>query len=189
MIVPRIPSQAIPLILFATLNLAAALPHDAYIWQRVWGDDLRDALESTSSNIRGYTCLAAEITPSPEGDAIVLIDLDHAALKRTARPVTLAIRVGPYPGPFGERATTTQNLLLVTREAMARAGRHGLPVAALEIDFDAATSKLEGYREWLRLLREEYPRVPLSITTLPTWMSRPAEFGSIPGEPGANLVS
>ncbi len=162
-----------------TSTLLAALPHDAYIWQRAWGDALRDSIAEHVDVVSGLTCLAAEITPRADGDAVALIDLDYAALIASGRPVTLAIRISQYPGPFSADMRTTQTLLRVSGEVLARAKDKGLDVAALEIDFDAATSKLEGYQQWLRLLRAEHPSTPLSITTLPTWMSRPEAFAQL----------
>lgn len=156
-----------------------ALPQDAYVWQRLWDERLESSLAEHADALQRLNCLAAEITPGVDRDAVTLIDINYVALKTSNRPITLAIRVGQYPGPFTSDARTTQTLLSVVNTVLERARAHSLDVAGVQIDYDCATSMLEGYRAWLKLLRGQLGDTPLSITTLPTWMSRPETFANL----------
>jgi hypothetical protein len=47
-------------------------------------------------------------------------------------------------------------------------------LAELQLDFDCAESKLEGYRVWVESIRRQIAPVPLVITALPSWLKQPA---------------
>ena len=51
-------------------------------------------------------------------------------------------------------------------------------MAELQIDFDAAESKLAGYREWLVALRSRVGTTRLVFTALPAWL-RHEEFRAL----------
>ena len=53
-----------------------------------------------------------------------------------------------------------------------------MPVRELQIDFDCAASKLEGYRTWVNAIRRRIAPVPVVITALPNWLDRKA-FGAL----------
>ncbi|MBK1859781.1 DUF3142 domain-containing protein [Cerasicoccus arenae] len=129
--------------------------------------------------MNGLSVLAAEITPTSDRNYVVSVAINYEALLRSQLPITLVVRVGSYPGPFNSEAETTQCLLDTVRKVLAESQRHGLIPLAIEIDFDAATSKLEGYRSWLKQLRAPLGNVSLSLTTLPTWMTRPNAFAEL----------
>lgn len=168
------------LLFLLTLPLPAhALPHQAYVWQRVWRTPLKESIAAYAEQLDGLTCLAAEITPNAQGDVVVFVPLDYALLSSLSAPVTLAVRVGAYPGPFSESAATSQALLRTVETVIHDARKNHLQLAAIEIDFDCATSKLSGYRNWLNQLRGSLQGVPLSITALPTWMSEPDAFAEL----------
>ncbi|WP_309383146.1 DUF3142 domain-containing protein [Cerasicoccus frondis] len=163
--------------LLSTYSTAVAtIEQDAYIWQRTWSEKLERALIEHVNELNGFTVLAAEITPTPEGAQVSFCSIDFPTLVDCQLPITLAIRVGQYPGPFSNDAPTTQTLLKLVREVLQRAQQAGVEPAAIEIDFDCATSKLTGYQHWLQQLRIQLGTTPLSITTLPTWMTRPDNF-------------
>jgi hypothetical protein len=46
------------------------------------------------------------------------------------------------------------------------------PVRELQIDFDCAAAKLDGYRTWVETIRRKLGPVPVIITTLPDWLNR-----------------
>ncbi|WP_269537709.1 DUF3142 domain-containing protein [Cerasicoccus fimbriatus] len=167
-------------ILLATTTITAnPQPSSAYIWQRDWKPSVRQAIEDNQHQVDGFTVLAAEITPSSAGAKVDRVAYDAHALVASQKPITLAIRVGQYPGPFTSEANVTQTLLRVTQDTLESARARGIEPAAVEIDFDCATSKLAGYESWLRQLRPVLGETPLSITTLPTWMSAPSAFQSL----------
>lgn len=157
--------------------VCAEMSQQAYVWQRSWTPRLLHAIEQESQHVDGLTVLCAEVMRDAHGEPTwINVSVDYAALKKSATPLTLAIRVSDYPGPFDAAAPITQCLLTEVDKALAAARAAGVQLTALEIDFDCATRNLEGYAQWLQLIRERLDGVPLSITTLPTWMTRPDAF-------------
>ena len=57
----------------------------------------------------------------------------------------------------------------------------------MQIDFDCAESKLEGYGGWVRSIRQRIAPVPLVITALPSWLNR-REFGTLAEAAGYAIV-
>ena len=151
------------------------LNHSAYIWQREWSDGLREAMQRNQAFIVEWAALAAEVEFRAHAAPHVARALpDYAALRDSGRPVSFAIRVAPYPGPFDRHRPETGFLLELARETLQNARRHGIEPAALHLDFDAATRQLDGYRRWLEALREAIAPTPLVLTALPTWLHSPA---------------
>lgn len=163
---------------FGVLN-AIELEHHAYVWQRNWSPRLLASIQEHASRVDGLTVLVSELSPAPDGGSVVRLPVDFQLLGATSQPISLAIRVGNYTGPFDAEQPMTQRLLHEVQFALATAVNHGMVLSAIEIDFDCATSRLEGYAEWLRALRPVLGEVPLSITTLPTWMNRSEAFGDL----------
>ncbi|CAA6689924.1 MULTISPECIES: DUF3142 domain-containing protein [unclassified Lentimonas] len=160
---------------------AVDVPHQAYVWQRQWTPRLIDSIQAHAAELDGLTVLVAELSPSADGGSVVRVPVDYEALRATSLPISVAIRVGNYRGPFDADQPMTRRLLSEVRVALDQARATGVVAAAVEIDFDCATRQLEGYAEWLRALRPVLGEVPLSVTTLPTWMTRPQAFGELVG--------
>ena len=174
-------TAALLLLMLAAAGCAQArMSQSAYVWQRAWTPAVEQAVRSHAGAVDGLTVLCAEIMRDQAGKpAGINVRPNWELLQRTGVPVSLAIRVGSYPGPFGADQAMTQYLLGEVRKALHAARAAGLEPAGLEIDFDCATRKLAGYAEWLRLIRPQLGGVPLSITTLPTWMSQPQAFAEL----------
>ena len=84
------------------------LNHSAYIWQREWSDGLREAMQRNQSFIAEWAVLAAEVEFRAHAAPHVARALpDYAALRDSGRPVSFAIRVAPYPGPFDRHRPET----------------------------------------------------------------------------------
>jgi hypothetical protein len=153
----------------------APLPQSAYVWQRAWNNELRAALTRNQPFIAAWAALAAEVEFRPDAPPrLVRATLDAARLRATGRPVTLVIRIGPWAGSFDRTAPPIRFLINLARTLLDDARQRGLEPAALQLDFDAADRQLDDYRRWLDALRPAIAPVPLTITTLPTWLKRPA---------------
>ena len=150
--------------------------HQAYVWQRSWDVRLKTSIEANASLLDGLTVLIAEISPSEDGGSVVYIPVDFDALRATQKPITFAIRIGGYSGSFDTDQPMTRRLMSEVQSVLEVCSINEFNPAAIEIDFDCATSRLEGYTKWLKELRSVLGDVPLSITTLPTWMNRPKAF-------------
>lgn len=151
-------------LLFALLSAwpAFALSDDVYIWQRRWTPALLSAMQTASPAVKRWRVLAAEVDPKGEWHTV---KPDFEALRAGNRAVLATIRIEGRAMPTADMIPALLGVIADWRAA-------GLPPAALEIDFDAPTSKLQGYAYFLRRLRPALPAdLPLVITALPTWLN------------------
>lgn len=148
------------------------LPYEAYVWQRLWTDPLRRVVAQAAPKLAGLVVLNAEISWERGQIRVVRIPIDFAVLRAAARPVGVALRIGPYPGPFAAQDALTTLLVDLAASLVVEAGKHHLRLAELQIDFDCADSRLEGYRVWVEAIRRKVAPVPVTITALPSWLSR-----------------
>lgn len=154
---------------------ATPLVHAAYIWQREWSDGIGDAMRRNQSFVAEWAVLGAEIEFRPNAvPRIARMTPDYARLRESGRPVSLVIRVAPWAGLFDADRSEAQLLLQLARDLLREAQAQGLQAAALQLDFDAATRQLDGYRSWLTALRSAIAPTPLVLTALPTWLDSPA---------------
>jgi hypothetical protein len=150
------------------------LNHEAYVWQRDWNSAVRQAISEHAPAFTGITVLNAEIAWSGKHPQPVRVPLDYSLLKEVDRPVSLALRIGPFPGPFQATGEPIESIGQLAESLVRQAQDHGLAVAELQIDFDCAASKLSGYQIWVETLRRRVARTPLSITALPSWLRQSA---------------
>jgi hypothetical protein len=162
-------------LLFATLAFVLlsgasasrrALPQDAYIWQRKWTPALRVALKQSADLIHAWRVLAAY---SDEGGRLEPVAVDWQALKSSGRPVIAVVRIN------GQLAQYHDDQLLHDLDGLLSEWRQiQPPIAGLELDHDCGDARLEAYAQFLARVRARLPQtIPLSITTLPSWLSSP----------------
>lgn len=150
------------------------LVHEAYVWQRAWTEPVRDAISRRAVSFSGLTVLAAEVSWKDQQPQVVCIPLDYSVLTNTRCAVGLALRIGACPARLATNGTTTAFLTDVAVALVAGAKSHHLAPRELQIDFDCAASKLDGYRVWLEAFRQRAAPVPVTITALPSWLEQPA---------------
>jgi len=137
------------------------LPHDAYVWQRVWTPGVIAAAQESADIVRAWRILVAEADRSGRWTSV---GVPWDAVRGTGRSVVAVFRID---GRLDEERMPA----LLDRIA-ATAGT--LAVTGIEIDYDCPTSKLATYRKFLSSLRGRLPpALALSITALPTWMESP----------------
>jgi hypothetical protein len=148
----------------AQLRVAEALPHDVYIWQRVWTPGLIAAAERSSDVVRAWRILLAEADRSGRWTAIAI---PWANIIATRRPIIAVIRID---GRLDEAHVPG-----MLDQIVARVGAVPVALAGVEIDYDCPTSKLPFYAHFVAALRQRLPpSIALSITALPTWMTSAA---------------
>ena len=99
-----------------------------------------------------------------------MIHPDFAALQAAQKPISLGLRIGVFAGqPASDK--TAANLAQLARLLVQTATTAGLQIDALELDFDARTDQLGGYRAWLQTISRAIAPVPLRFTALPDWLS------------------
>lgn len=153
-------------------RVSGPLTHEAYVWQRVWSRPVVDAIALAGTTLAGFAPLAAEVSWKGRERVIVRPALDFDALKSSARPVGLVLRIGPYPGPFAADDDVATSLAQLARTLISDAREHGIAPVELQVDFDCAESKLAGYRAWLRAIREAVAPLPVCPTVLPSWLAQ-----------------
>ncbi|MDR2463284.1 MAG: DUF3142 domain-containing protein, partial [Verrucomicrobiales bacterium] len=161
-----------------TPRSAGALPHEVYVWQRVWSPAVSGAVDEGKNDVARYAVLAAEIA----GGEVARPAIDWAALRNSGRPVALVLRLGKNDID-GQRAE------IVTRLAMQLFGdaqENGVTASELQIDYDCAESKLGGYRALLQKLRDTVP-LTVTPTALPSWLKQP-EFAALARESGGFVL-
>src|ERR1700722_85111 len=143
-----------------------ALPQDAYIWQRKWAPALRLALKQSAALVHAWRVLAAY---SDEGGRLEPVAVDWRALKSTERPVIAVVRIN------GQLAQYNEDQLLRDLDSLLSEWRQiQPPIAGLELDHDCGDARLDAYAQFLARVRARLPQtIPLSITTLPSWLSSP----------------
>ncbi|HUR56775.1 MAG TPA: DUF3142 domain-containing protein [Opitutaceae bacterium] len=164
------------LVLFT--GIACAGTREVYVWQRQFGPEIAASLNTLQPVIDGACVLAAEVSWTGGRMRVVRPTLDYAPLIALKKPIGLALRIGAFAGPFAADDDTARALGEIAAEFIHRAQTAGLTVAEIQIDFDAAESKLAGYREWLGGWRRHIGRTPLVFTALPAWL-RHAEFRAL----------
>ena len=157
--VPSLPPQCGPLM------------HECYVWQRVWDENLREAIRAAEADVKGFTVLAAEIDVRPGRQQQMIVPVDYSSLSAVSVPVGVAVGINPYSGPFDEDAPAAHSIRQCIRTVLERSTAAGFTPAEIQIDYDCAESKLSGYRKWLRFLKKEFSDHSISITALPSWMN------------------
>jgi hypothetical protein len=150
------------------------LRQEVYVWQRAWTRPVREAVSQHATNFAAVAVLRAEISWNTNRQPqLTRVAVDYGTLARTRRPVGIALRIGPYAGPFTNDAAAGFIIDTASR-IVTEARTNGVALAELQIDFDCAESKLDGYRVWVEAIRQRVAPVAVTITALPSWLDSPA---------------
>ena len=227
-------------------HVSGSLRHEVYVWQRAWTEPVRKAVEQQGTNFSALAVLKAEVSWKDRKPQVAWVAVDYATLAKTQRQVGLALRIGPYSGPFaspspplkeeraGERGSSHSNSINGTDSSplsptlsplgrgegvntkrdpalatasqgtndpkapaplrsagavqdapgeaittflcdlaaslVAEARSNHVNLSELQIDFDCAESKLDGYRVWMEAMQRRVAPLPVTITALPSWL-------------------
>lgn len=142
------------------------LPHEAYVWQRVWTPALVAAMREGADFIAVWRVLSAHTDGSGH---IRPMSPDWAALRSSGRPIVAVVRIDRPLAAGGDTQALAEIDALLSEWRKEKAGLTGL-----EIDYDSPTARLRDYAGFLASLRSALdPAIRLSITTLPTWLASP----------------
>src|ERR1043165_9185868 len=156
-----------------------SITNDAYIWQRAWTAPVNQAITLHGTNFGELIALRAEVTWRKSDPTVIHVPIDYELLRSLHRSVGIALRVGSFPGPMP--ASTVTKLSALAAALLAEAKTNNLPIREVQIDFDCAESRLDDYRGWIRIVRARIAPVPITITALPSWLSR-AAFRGLTGD-------
>lgn len=142
-----------------------------YVWQRVWTPSVRNAVDAHARSFDETVVLGAEIAWRDGVARTTYVDLPYAA---GPRRVGVALRIGPSPRAPGTDATDRALVAETASALIASARTQGVEPSELQLDYDCAESKLDGYADWLAAVREAVAPVPVTLTALPSWLDRAA---------------
>lgn len=152
----------------------APLRQRAYIWQREWTPEVSAAVRQAGPHLDGFIVLAAEVAWKDGAPKVLRPAVDWVALRGTAKPVGMALRIDPFdPAAHEEKARPLAEL---AKSLVAEARENGVVCAEFQVDYDCAARKLAAYRSWLPALREAVKPARFVITALPAWMDDEAEM-------------
>jgi hypothetical protein len=158
----------------AAAQAPAPLAHQVYVWQRAWTPPVLAALANRGTNFERIVPLAAEVTWRGQQPSLARVPLDYAALAAAKVPVGLALRIGPWAGSFASNDPAASFLTSLAGALVGEARAGGVNPVEVQIDFDCAASKLDGYRVWVQAIRRQIAPTPVAITALPAWLNQPS---------------
>jgi hypothetical protein len=145
-----------------------------YLWQRAWSPAVMAAVQEAGNHMDGMVIIGAEILWNGSTPETIRANIDWPTLKNAGKPIALALRVAPYPGPFSKDDSTIKYIAGVATSLLTSATAHGLTVSEFQLDFDCAQKKLSGYSLWVEAVRTAVRPTRFVITTLPAWLNEPA---------------
>jgi Protein of unknown function (DUF3142) len=154
------------------------LPQRGYLWQRAWNPAVQAAVQEADKRMDGMVIIGAEILWNGSTPVTSRANIDWRTLKNAQKPIALALRVAPYPGPFSEDDSTANYITGVAKSLITDATAHGLTISEFQLDFDCAQKKLSGYSLWVKAVRAAVLPTRFVITTLPAWLNEP-EFSPL----------
>lgn len=169
------------------------LRHEVYVWQRAWTEPVRNAVAQHATNFSSLTLLKAEVSWKDKQPQVVRVPVDYATLaavrvgnhsangladlpvgqaaRQRGPTIGFALRIGPYAGPFTTNDAITVFLADLAAAVVAEARTNHAELSEVQIDFDCAESKLDGYRVWLTAIQTRIAPLPVTITALPSWLN------------------
>ena len=150
------------------------MSQDVYVWQRSWNEQVLAAVRARATNFSEVIVLGAEVTWQNGQPKVIRVPIDWDALKGSGAAIGLALRIGPFAGPFDGEDERAKWLAALSNSLLTEASNHQCSVRELQIDFDCAESKLEGYAAWVGAIRHAVSPTRVVITALPAWLKHPA---------------
>jgi hypothetical protein len=157
----------------AAPTASGPLRQRGYLWQRAWSPAVADALTQAETRLDGVVILGAEIVWSGRLPQTIRATIDWEKVKNSKKPVAIALRIAPFPGPFGADDLPARHMVETAKSLLAAAHAHEVELSEFQLDFDCAERKLDGYRAWLQALRPVIRPMRFVITTLPAWLDQP----------------
>ncbi len=154
-------------------TVTGPLPQRGYLWQRAWNPAVMAAVQEAGKHLDGMVIIGAEILWNGSTPETIRANIDWPTLENAEKPIALALRVAPYPGPFSKEDFTARYISNVAKSLIAEAAAHGLNVSEFQLDFDCAQKKLSGYSLWVQAVLTAVHPTHFVITTLPAWLKEP----------------
>jgi len=154
-------------------TVSGPLLQRGYLWQRAWTPAVVTALKEADRRMDGMVIMGAEIVWNGSTPETIRANIDWPALKSANKPVSLALRVAPYAGPFSKDDPTAKQIVQTAESLLGEATAQGVRISEFQLDFDCAQKKLSGYGLWVEAVRAAIHPTRFVITTLPAWLHEP----------------
>src|SRR6266404_3711896 len=151
-----------------------SMRNDIYVWQRTWTEAVEESINAHGTNFTELVALGAEVSWKGGQPQVARPAVDWLVLRRAAPRIGLALGIGGFPGPFKMHDAPGRFLEELASALVTEAAANGLSVSELQIDFDCAEAKLDGYAVWVGAIRRKIAPVPITITALPVWLKHSA---------------
>ena len=143
-----------------------------YVWQYQWSSAVEQAVTRTAKTFPLAMVIVGEVNGAGEGLSCQRVRVNWNALAgRDVCPVLRAnvATVHKMNASLDPVAVFVSDILteIVNNARSARVNLKGI-----QLDVDCPTADLITYAAFLRTLRTKLPDMPISITTLPTWLNR-----------------
>jgi hypothetical protein len=151
---------------------ATALAYDdvIYIWQRSWDKYISDSIEAVSDESESFAVLCGDLRFQDNAPSISTIDIEWTYLQ--GKQITLVFRINTEAAKLLGKDNinntvdaVSKNIKKVIDEAA------GNQIIGVQFDYDCPTSKLNTYKDFIKLFRKRLPDAKISITSLPTWLN------------------
>lgn len=179
----RIAALAIAFALFSgcerpVREVTGPIPQSGYLWQRDWTPAVVESMAEAQRRMDGVVVLGAEIVWAENKPEAIKASINWETLRNASKPVTIALRIAPFAGPFAADDASARFIAATARSLLEKSQTEGVKLNAFQIDFDCAQKNLGGYRQWLAVLRPLLQPIRLIVTTLPSWLDEP-EFARL----------
>jgi uncharacterized protein DUF3142 len=171
-------AQQRPAVLCACALIASCRPQShvtpllqrGYLWQRDWTQAVAVAVTEADRQMDGVVVHGADIQWNAGRPSPIRANLSWQTLEGLKKPVALALRIEPYPGPFVEHDLAAMTIVREATRLIQDAKAHRLNLSELQLDFDCPQKKLAGYEIWVRTVRTAIRPIKLVLTVLPVWL-------------------
>jgi len=147
------------------------IPQEVYVWQRVWTDEVKSAVETRAPDFDNTIFLASEI--SFRGEKWTCQPFQHPLryVREYSREFGLAFRIHANAAKSRWSKSATKQIAQFLRSYAGNA-------KSIQIDYDCPSKKLADYTKLLTYLKKQFPDRTLEITCLPDWLNYP-EFAAL----------
>ena len=140
---------------------------EVYVWQRVWGEDVHEAVKTHGGEFERIVVLGVEMDYGKSSGWTVQYFKDPISYAGEHEGTGLAIRVGS-----GAAATRWSKEAIAQVIQVAESLPDNLKV--IQVDYDCPSSKLDDYVQLIRILKQRFPQRQFEVTCLPDWLDQDA---------------
>jgi hypothetical protein len=145
------------------------LTHSAYVWRQGWTAEAVTGLAECRlpDRLSGLNVLVGECGLRSGRRAI---RPPWKELSGHGRAISLSVRIGARKAIVGHDVVDLSEGFELLLSGLAEAKAAEVKIVSLQIDFDCPERLLRAYAEELKMLKTRSQGLPLTVTTLPSWL-------------------